>query len=1017
MPPTDAPPAEIVELIERFRENRADYESGAYKEAQVRKEFIDPFFKALGWDMDNAAGYAEAYKDVVHEDALKITGSGTKAPDYAFRVGGTRRFFVEAKKPSVHLKDNVAAAYQLRRYAWSAKLPLSILTDFDEFAVYDCRIKPEVSDSAAVARVLFLTFEDYVDHWAEIASIFGKEAVYRGSFDRYAADTKTKKGTAEVDTHFLAEMERWRSALAHNIATRNRALDLSKRGLTYAVQTTIDRIVFLRICEDRGLEGYGTLRTAAVGKAIYDRLVEVFKEADARYNSGLFHFVDEKDRNEAPDELTPSLKIDDKVLREIITGLYYPQSPYEFSVLSADILGRAYEQYLGKTIVFHGHKAEVEEKPEVRKAGGVYYTPTFVVDYIVRSTLEPLLAGKNASQASSVRIVDPACGSGSFLIAAYQYLLDWHLDRYLEMKRRPRAVYRGQGGVWRLTLNERKRILLNNIFGVDIDPQAVEIAKLSLLLKVIEGETQMAFAIERLLPDLANNVVCGNSLIGPDFYDGGAVLPGLNDEEDAVINAFDWATAFPEVFAAGGFDAVIGNPPYLNIDDTWGRRDPRLAYLKRAYPEVYNDKTDILFYFLAKAIQIARSEVCFIVSRAFLEAFKADKLRAYLSQQANVREIIDLRNAYVFEGVGITTGIVHFTRAKPKKVSAALLRRLRSDELPVGATAETLSDGALFDTVPVEQKQFGSGSWVFTSDSVQEVLDRIDAAGDPLGSVLHVGQGMQTGRNNVFGDRTKAEITGWKVPPGVTYERARNSDIQRYWIIDNGEYLLYTEAASSFSALPSGVQTHLKAHRAELEDRAAYKRGNCEWWRWTWPLHKEFIGRAKLYCPYLATVNRFALDDLGRFLGLTDTTVLYDNEQPEDLRYVLGLLNSRLLTFRFRYIGKLKSGGILEYFWNSISKLPIRRIEPHDPRHDRMVKLVDTMITLQGKLPEPMVPAAKTALRRNISTIDAQIEDLVADLYGITDKDKATIQSVMEPLNVEMEALLEASVTEVQESQ
>jgi hypothetical protein len=563
------------------------------------------------------------------------------------------------------------------------------------------------------------------------------------------------------------------------------------------------------------------------------------------------------------------------------------------------------------------------------------------------------------------------------------------------MKRRPKQIYRAQSGEWRLTLTERKRILLNNIFGVDIDPQAVEIAKLSLLLKVIEGETQMAFAIERLLPDLEHNVVCGNSLIGRDYYDH-APIPGIDEDAEAQVNAFEWREAFPDVFAAGGFDAVIGNPPYLNIDDTWGKKDPRLAYLKRRYGHIYNDKTDLLFYFLGKSIDISRAEVCFIVSRAFLEAFKADKLRSFLAGHSKVREIIDLRNAYVFEGVGITTAIVHLTRAKP--AGKALVRRLRDNFLPPGTTAGTLDEGRLFDTVTVEHKRFGAAPWIFTSNAVQDLLDRIDLAGDPLGSVLFVGKGMETGRNDVFGRQTAKELRVWKVPPAMAYVRARNSDIHRYLITDSGEQLLYTEAASSFAALPTGVQTYLESHRSDLEDRAAFKRGNCEWWRWTWPLHKQYLSRAKIYCPYLATDNRFALDDRGRFLGLTDTTVLYDNGQPEDLRYILGLLNSRLLTFRFRFIGKLKSGGIVEYFWNSISKLPIRRIDSADDRHVRMVELVDAMIEVQRRLQQPMAPAAKTSLHRRAETIDGQIDCLVEELYDITEEDKATVLRILEPL-------------------
>ncbi|MDI6769983.1 MAG: type I restriction enzyme HsdR N-terminal domain-containing protein [Anaerolineales bacterium] len=326
----------IRTLVGRFEQNREAYRSGKYNETQLRREFLDPFFKALGWDVDNEQGYAEGYKDVIHEDSLEIEGE-TKAPDYAFRIGGTRKFFVEAKKPAVNIQSDIHPAFQLRRYAWSAKLPLSVLTDFEEFAVYDCRAKPDKNDQASTSRVMLLTYRDYIQKWDEIAAVFSRDAVLKGSFDKYAEGMKGKKGTAEVDDAFLAEIERWRDLLARNIAIRNPSL--SVRELNYAVQMTIDRIIFLRICEDRGVERDGQLkeiatpsvlppsgtrrtpppnpqangglstktsgadlplRDASRGEAgrgsVYSALCQLFQKADARYNSGLFHFKDEKDR-------------------------------------------------------------------------------------------------------------------------------------------------------------------------------------------------------------------------------------------------------------------------------------------------------------------------------------------------------------------------------------------------------------------------------------------------------------------------------------------------------------------------------------------------------------------------------------------------------------------------------------------------------------------------------------------------------------------------------------------------
>jgi len=382
-----AVPDIIIKLVETFDYNIDAYKKGRYKETQVRREFIDPFFEGLGWDISNKQGFAEAYKDVIHEDTIKV-GKATKAPDYCFRIGGIRKFFVEAKKPSVNIKKDTHPAYQLRRYAWSSKLPLSILTDFEELAVYDCRVKPTKTDKASHSRILYLKYNDYISRWDEIAGVFSREALLKGSFDKYIESKKAKRGIAEVDTAFLHEIERWRELLARNIALRNQ--HLSQRELNFAVQRTIDRIIFLRICEDRAIEPYGKLLELKNEKNVYDQLFQLFYKADDKYNSGLFHFKKEKGREDTFDRLTPGLSIDNRILKDIFKNLYYPDSPYEFSVLPADILGQVYEQFLGKVIrLTPSHRAVIEEKPEVKKAGGVYYTPTHIVNYSsVRLTIE-----------------------------------------------------------------------------------------------------------------------------------------------------------------------------------------------------------------------------------------------------------------------------------------------------------------------------------------------------------------------------------------------------------------------------------------------------------------------------------------------------------------------------------------------------------------------------------------------------------------------------------------------------
>jgi hypothetical protein len=660
-------PTQIVHLVDQFRDQLQAVKSPQYKEAWVRVNYIDPFFKALGWDVHQENSGTLVHKEVVHEDSLRVEGA-MKAPDYCFYTGGTRKFFVEAKKPSVNLFDGRAAAFQLRRYAWSAKLPLSILTDFEELAIHDCRVRPQQEDGAATARSLYMTHEEYPDRWDEIASLFSKEAVLSGSLDAYAQEAKKKRGIATVDEAFLKEMEGWREMLAQDSYRQNPWL--SRRQLNYAVQMTIDRIVFLRICEDRGIEDYGNLESLLGKDDVYENLCAAFRDADDRYNSGLFHFGEERRREELPDDLTLGLKLDDGPLKKIIKGLYYPESPYQFSVMPVEILGQVYEQFLGRVIsIAPDHRVAIEEKPEVRKAGGVYYTPSYIVDYIVENTVGKLLEGKTPRQVSTLKVLDPACGSGSFLIGAYAYLLEWYREWYVNdgPDKHCKVIYEGAGGEWQLTSAKKKDVLLNNIYGVDIDPQAVEVTKLSLLLKVLEGETnesinsQLTFFKERALPDLDNNIKCGNSLIGSDFYNDGQI--GLLDEEEQYrVNAFDWEEEFPQIMKKARFDVVLGNPPYIRMETF---KDLK-TYLKSRYAS-HDERSDLYSYFVERGHRLLRTGGRFgmIVSNKFLRAKYGTPLREFLNRHSAIERIVDFAGLPVFPGATVRT-VVLITRRDPE---------------------------------------------------------------------------------------------------------------------------------------------------------------------------------------------------------------------------------------------------------------------------------------------------------------------------------------------------------------
>lgn len=1015
-------PKQIADLIERFNRNRDDYHASRYNEAQLRQEFVNPFFKALGWDVDNVSGYGEAYKDVIHEDSIKVGGE-TKAPDYCFRVGGTRKFFVETKRPSVSLKDDATAAYQLRRYAWSATLPLSILTDFEEFAVYDCRIKPVQTDKASAARIEYLTCNQYAVHWHKIASVFSREAVLRGSFDKYAESERAKTGTAEVDAAFLMEIEIWRDILARNLALRN--LTLTPRELNFCVQKTIDRIIFLRICEGRGIEPYGQLAATTNGNDVYKRLCDIFRRADYKYNSGLFHFDEEKDRSEPPDVLSLSLSIDDRVLKEILRGLYYPESPYEFSVLPADILGHVYEQFLGRVIrLTPGHQAKVEEKPEVKKAGGVYYTPAYIVSYLVKSTVGGFLEERTPKEASKLRILDPACGSGSFLLGAYQYLLDWHRAWYESdgPEKHPKALYQAEGGDWRLTVEERKRILLNCIYGVDIDPQAVEVTKLSLLLKVLENETEQTlsrqpqlFHRQRALPDLGSNIKCGNSLISSEYYKARPM--SLLEDDVFRVNCFDWWDNFPVIRKAGGFDVVIGNPPYRReldykdlMDDIAGTpfgaryRCPRM---------------DLWYYFVHRALELLRPDgvLSFIVNAYWVSGTGSEKLIQALRESAQIEEIFFLGKLKVFSRVSGQHMLLRISKTRP---GAATEIKLAGDQAD-NDDAEPFVRG----TTPVvsfkrTHRQLFAGNKIDLEAPSDHLLSKLQRW-PRLGTLGRVRQGIAENPASINRKTNRKFGGGWEVGEGVfalTADQLKKlrlpssekvllrpyydlKDLGRYRIAPTPSLtLIYStrKTCPDIARFPR-LREHLERFRTIMEKRRETKKGAVSWWHLHWPRDEEIWRSAKILAVQMAVRPAFVSSFSPVYVPFSVNVFVPDPATAEDIRYITGLLNSRLMWKWYRHRAKRRGIG-LEVNGNVLSDTPMRTIDfsdrPEANLHDRIVCLVSRMMELQCKMENVRTEYEVTSIARRIEATDRDIDTIVYELYGLTQREIEALESALQ---------------------
>jgi len=1039
-------PDEIKNLIDRYEVHRAAYlrDEANYNEAKVRTDYIEPFFRALQWDIDNNQGFSEAYREVMLEEPIRIRDK-TQYFDYTFRIGGVRKFIVEAKKPAVSIKDNADAALQLRWYAWNAKLPLSILTNFEEFAVYDCNIKPKTTDKASDARIEYFTFKDYSEKWDWIFSIFAEDSIWRGSFDGYAASTKGKKGSASVDDDFLTEIESWRDMLAKNVALRNPTLNIEE--LNAVVQRTIDRIIFLRICEDRGIEDYGRLRNLIEHESVYTHLCDLYRLADEKYNSGLFYFQKEVDISGSPDLISLSIKIDDKVLKGIIRRLYYPECPYLFSVLSPEILGHVYEQFLGKVIrLTEGHQAKVEYKPEVKKAGGVYYTPQYIVDYIVKNTVGELVKNKTPREVAKLRILDPACGSGSFLLGAYHYLLDWHRDWYIsnlipvyidkkvvtdpaviallpepipKSRKKKSAVqpdlpvYKTANGQaskvhsdWKLTTAEKKRILLNNIYGVDIDTQAVEVTKLSLLLKVLEEENeeniekQLKLFDERALPNLDRNIKCGNSLIGTDIF-----TPEIRSDEVRRINPFDWEKEFPNVMNVGGFDAVIGNPPYVRQESIKEQK----VYFQTHYA-TYQGTADLYVYFIEKGISLLRKGGLFsyIVANKWMRANYGKPLRSWLVRK-RIEEIVDFGDLPVFKSAITYPCIIRIRNDAPLNSFQAI-------------TIENLSFTNLSEYVShnahsVDLVNLAEGGWNLSDSKSHKLLNKLKSSGIPLEEYVEgkIFYGLKTGLNKAFiiDEKTRSALIRQNpncenlIKPFVT-----GRDIKRYSSLKRDKFLIYIpwhfplqfdktitgaskKAENEFKTQYPGIYDHLLKFKKELLSRnPAETEIRYEWYalqRFGSNYYKEF-DKPKIIIPAI-TKNASYTFDTDKFYSSDKTSII-----PLKDLYLLGLLNSKVIDYSLHSISSTKQRGYFEYKPMYVSKLPIRTINFSDPadktRHERMVSLVERMLAIHKQKAEVKTDHEKNLIERQIEATDNAIDKLVYELYNLTDEEIKIIEGV-----------------------
>jgi type I restriction-modification system DNA methylase subunit len=995
--------ARMEDLVRKFGANADEYLSTSYSEAEVRYQFIDPLFAALGWNLEDKTGLGPARCEVLTEK-----GGTPGKPDYNFRLHGKPRFFVEAKPP--HVKLGAQHVLQAKRYAWNhATVSIAVLTDFEEFRVYDASLKPD-EKHPDLGLLFAYRYDEYLSD-AAVSDFWklSREEVAAGSLGRLLRqDPASRRARVPVDKAFLADLTDWRETLAKDAYKNDPELSLA--ALNEAVQALLDRLIFIRIAEDRRIIEADTL------KNLVDRWSEGRRRSLRAMLDSLFTAVNEDLNGEVftPNAALDAARFDDALAAKIIQALC--GGPYNFAIIGVELLGSIYERYLGKTIRVTAKRAVVEEKPEVRKAGGVYYTPRDIVDYIVEQTVGKVIEGRTPAQIAKLRILDPACGSGSFLLAAYQKLIDYHVAYYAEHPQEARLgemfpALTDEGGQKRLSILEKGRILTNSIFGVDIDPQAIEVTMMSLYIKALEGETTLPRK-QALLPSLKNNIKCGNSLIGMDYFNG-QLLP--DEEEMRRVRPFDWREQFPQAFDGKdgkGFDCVIGNPPYIRIQTMKEWAPLEVELYKKRYAAAGKGNYDIYVVFVERGLSLLnkRGRLGFILPHKFFNAQYGEALRTLIAKGRHLAHVVHFGAQQVFAGSTTYTCLLFLEKAGSDEC-----RFVKVDDLDAWIEAKQATEGL------IPSESITSAEWNISVGDGSRLRRKLGQMGVKLGDAADIYVGLQTSADDVFildlvkeTPRTlrlnsKAINAEWTFEKGLLFPLVSGTDVNRYQALPERQYILFPYVVKSGSAelinwgeisqrYPK-TAAYLLENKKRLEKREKGRFKGREWYRFGRSQNIGIQGQIKLCVPRLVDKLYAAYDIEGNhFLDNVDVggVTLKPTYLQQGLLYLLGLLNSKLLRWYFPHVSAPFRGGWLSANRQFLSQLPIRPINLRNradvKRHDEMVRLVERMLNLHKLLASAQTTPDRNRYETQIAATDRKIDALVYELYGLTEEEIAAVE-------------------------
>ncbi len=891
----------IKDLVDFYNKEVSEHRVSRYNEETTKKDFILPLFEVLGWKTDRKTRHIE----VTAEEKIS-----KKRVDYGFRINDIPKFFLEAKSLKEDL-DNPKFVEQAINYAWHKGCTWAVLTNFESVIIFNAEWKTsQISESRFITLKCheFLDAEKFKQLW-----LLSEESFEQGLIDKEAEKWGKKTKKTPVNKQLWIDLTRFRESLSKDITKLNQSRNLKEEELDEAIQRILDRLIFIRNCEDKETEQkllISNLRDwESRGKGqLIKNLRDVFEYFKKQYNSEIF-----------AEALCDSIDVDNEVLHEIIEDLYYTKDKsifYDFSAIEADVLGNVYEQYLGHILKKTEKRAKLTENHVHRKEQGIYYTPPYIVNYIVRNTLGELLKDKKVNT-EKIRVLDPACGSGSFLIKAFDVLNTHHIEHDIDYNQTKLDIITGQSTPYTVKV----KILENNIFGVDLDKQAVEITQLNLLLKIAEKGHR--------LPLLKNNIKLGHSLI----------------DDTAIIGnkAFNWKDKFNEIMNEGGFDVIVGNPPWgAKIED-----NEKKYYLseKSSYISVNRElESHILFIELSLRLLKEGGLLGLILPNTWMYLFSTEPIREKILEECKIISIVELTK-YIFADAPDIVPVVIILKKTDLDKSKNLINS-------VSFAGRTSVNDALFANLEykqIKQADINSNvSKIFNPNLTPEtkkIVNKIKTKSEKLSTFVETNYGIKTGDNEKYLANDKVDKSFVKC--------LKTKEIGRYSIEWKGLWLNYG--------------SHL----------AGYRKDSLEVPKIIVQYTRKLSLKRRLIC---------SLNERGKFYPFNNYSYIIGNEKT--LKYIIGIINSKLMNFYF-------ANTYIDYNIKPtyLNELPIRKLSKSS-QSVMLISLVSKILSLNNQLIvlKDKKTDERARIEEEINKTDVEIDDLVYNLYGINESEKKVIE-------------------------